>query len=629
MPKQISGVWEYFEKTFSSSNDAKCKMCNSLIKCKGSSTSGLITHLKTIHKIVIKNIKEDKTTEVPKKQIKLDEFIKRETLAELLSKCAAKDGMSLRMITKSDAIREFIQKRGFVMPKSQTTVKNLIISFYEIKKQELFDKISALKKCGERFSITVDEWSDININRYINVTLHNKVAYRLGLVKINGSCDAFTTEELVKQKLIEFGLDLKYIIASTHDGAAVMQKYGRIIPVESQLCHNHGIHLAVTDVLYKKSGDESEEEDAVESGEANDFDEDNDSESESYDNDETMNNSDIFNDIIDTTEHESSNRVFRRNIKSVLDNSRKLVKFFKLSSVRNAVLQNHVVEQENKKLMLKVDVKTRWNSLVPMLERLLQLKPCIENAVSDIGGTNDFYKEVDFKVLEDILKVLKPIELAVKELSKDSSTILTSEGVHQFLFKNLSEQTSNISKMMLDSLRKRYDERRNKDLVSLMRYLQNPNSNISQNVDGFKYSSKSAIIQCAKNIMKQNFTNESMNLSDEEIADAEEIAEAEETNNLTTQLQQSISKLVSFQPKNKNSDPFELIKKEFKLYESSGVKTLNLNKINTALKTIQPTSTSSERTFSVAGNFSTKLRSRMSFEILNALIFLKYYFLEN
>ena len=86
------------------------------------------------------------------------------------------------------------------MPKSQNTVAKLIITFYEIRKQELCDKISFLKKCGEKFSITVDEWTDIK--RYISVTVHNKVAYRLGLVKIDGSCDASTTEELVKQKLM-------------------------------------------------------------------------------------------------------------------------------------------------------------------------------------------------------------------------------------------------------------------------------------------------------------------------------------------------------------------------------------------------------------------------------------------
>jgi hypothetical protein len=45
------------------------------------------------------------------------------------------------------------------------------------------------------------------------------------------------------------------------------------------------------------------------------------------------------------------------------------------------------------------------------------------------------YSEEMFIVLEDILKILKPTELAVKELNKDETTLLTSEGVFLFLFK--------------------------------------------------------------------------------------------------------------------------------------------------------------------------------------------------
>ena len=41
-------------------------------------------------------------------------------------------------------------------------------------------------------------------------------------------------------------------MASTHDSAAVMRKYGADIPVESQLCFNHAIHLAIVNVVYAK-----------------------------------------------------------------------------------------------------------------------------------------------------------------------------------------------------------------------------------------------------------------------------------------------------------------------------------------------------------------------------------------
>jgi hypothetical protein len=87
---------------------------------------------------------------------------------------------------------------------------------------------------------------------HLNVPLHNKRPYKLGIVKIAGSCKAEKTQELVERKLSKFGLKFKDIVASTHDGAVVMQKYGRLILAESQFCFNHGIHLSVTDVFYVK-----------------------------------------------------------------------------------------------------------------------------------------------------------------------------------------------------------------------------------------------------------------------------------------------------------------------------------------------------------------------------------------
>jgi hypothetical protein len=57
---------------------------------------------------------------------------------------------------------------------------------------------------------------------------------------------------VVGKKLSEFGLNFKDTVALTHDDAAVMQKYGRLILAESQLCFNHGIYLSMTDVFYVK-----------------------------------------------------------------------------------------------------------------------------------------------------------------------------------------------------------------------------------------------------------------------------------------------------------------------------------------------------------------------------------------
>jgi hypothetical protein len=55
----------------------------------------------------------------------------------------------------------------------------------------------------KKFSITVDEWTDINIKRCLNLTLHDgDNSYKLGLVEINGSFYAETTQKLVEEKLL-------------------------------------------------------------------------------------------------------------------------------------------------------------------------------------------------------------------------------------------------------------------------------------------------------------------------------------------------------------------------------------------------------------------------------------------
>jgi hAT family C-terminal dimerisation region len=71
------------------------------------------------------------------------------------------------------------------------------------------------------------------------------------------------------------------------------------------------------------------------------------------------------------------------------------------------------------------------------------------------------------------------------------------------------------------------------------------------------------------------------------------------------------------------------LQQEFKLWELTGTRSPSLQKMHDALQTIQPTSTASERVFSVAGGFATKIRNRMKFKLLNALVFLKYYFLNH
>ena len=60
--------------------------------------------------------------------------------------------------------------------------------------------------------------------------------------------------KLVEERLQLFSLDLnKDVIATVTDGASLMVKFGKETCPEYVICYAHAIHLAVCDVLYKKT----------------------------------------------------------------------------------------------------------------------------------------------------------------------------------------------------------------------------------------------------------------------------------------------------------------------------------------------------------------------------------------
>jgi hypothetical protein len=100
------------------------------------------------------------------------------------------------------------------------------------------------------------------------------------------------------------------------------------------------------------------------------------------------------------------------------------------------------------------------------------LKKCL---LSDVGAENIYYNEQHFVIIQELVQVLKPLELAVKELSKNDTNLLTSEGEKVCTFpcsKKLGEMDSEIGNEMLVALRRRLSERHNKEMLSLMRFLQ-------------------------------------------------------------------------------------------------------------------------------------------------------------
>ena len=115
-----------------------------------------------------------------------------------------------------------------------------------------------------------------------------------------------------------------------------------------------------------------------------------------------------------------------------------------------------------KELNLMLDSPTRWNSIVPMIERYLLLKSCIKKALIDLNSQINL-NENDIEMMQELLNILKPVQMAVEALSARDCNLVTAEGVMQFLFNSIRVLPGTLSKNVLEALQKRLLERRSKD----------------------------------------------------------------------------------------------------------------------------------------------------------------------
>lgn len=261
MSAKTSFVWTYF--TSLSKFEVSCDVCKengreTKLKRSGNSTSSMSSHLKSQHNITEPTKEEQAAFTAKRKQSQpsVNKYFKSElSLGGYLAKWAAKDNFSVKGIIGCNELRIFLTSRNMTMPKSGETVWKLIEGFYQENFDKQTEELKGMIQRGSKFSISIDEWTDLNQRRYLMLFAHDSEhSYNLGLIPIPpGNATEEVLHELIVARIAVVGIDPQVdLVGCSSDAASTMPKLTKHLQITGQLCVNHCFHLAVTDVVYRK-----------------------------------------------------------------------------------------------------------------------------------------------------------------------------------------------------------------------------------------------------------------------------------------------------------------------------------------------------------------------------------------
>ena len=223
--------------------------------------------------------------------------------------------------------------------------------------------------------------------------------------------------------------------------------------------------------------------------------------------------------------------------------------------------------------------------------------------------------------------MLTPAKIATEMLSRSENDILEAEIVQNFLLNETMEGAGVVANNFYESLKLKLEDHRHSNLTSLLLYLHDMENWNEQSK--FLIPTKASIINLGTELIRRLFDDQDVSGNKqqklEEIPSTSKSRESFE-DKLYGKLKQSIGSATISNQTKLNGNPNDNIKKEFQCYEQTQKRTPILQKLYEALLTVQPTSTQSERNFSIARRIVTKTRSSHVDDTVDMFCFLKSYF---
>ncbi|KAM8728456.1 E3 SUMO-protein ligase ZBED1-like [Acanthopagrus schlegelii] len=380
-PSQLkSDVWNHFG--FKTTPDKEldktkvvCKICQAEVSyCRN--TTNLRNHLTRYH-TMLTLASDNKPSGA--KQKKLRESLKLPAdspraikITEAIATFVCKD-LRPYSVVENEGFRRLLQvlEPHYVMVQRKHLTETVIPMMYTCVKDDILTKMQS----AERVAITCDTWTSLSTQSYMTVTSHyidNEwclMSHVLQTTEVLTSHTAINIADMLTGAIQEWGLTSKDPAVVT-DNAANMVRAVEIMQLMHVGCFAHTLNLASQAGLKVPA------------------------------------------------------------VSRLLAQVRRIATFFH----RNT-MANHILKEKQKLLQLPahkltVDVVTRWNSALDMLERFLEQQPAISATLlsQDVRRNEKdlcTLTEEDVTIAEDLVRVLKPMKEATLAMSEDKQPTLS------------------------------------------------------------------------------------------------------------------------------------------------------------------------------------------------------------
>lgn len=165
--KKTSGVWEYFEVV---GDKAKCKLCDTELMFNGSSTSSLLKHARIVHKKLL-SVGDQKTNQKTLVDVGIVrgrplDASRKAKINDLVADVIAENNLPFRFV-ESQKFRELI---SYLEPNFKPPCAETMKTIIESKAAELRSNIKRDLETADHLALVTDNWTSSTNDSYMAIT---------------------------------------------------------------------------------------------------------------------------------------------------------------------------------------------------------------------------------------------------------------------------------------------------------------------------------------------------------------------------------------------------------------------------------------------------------------------------